>query len=94
MLEHSCAFHIQVSMEEEVSSTLLDCQVSLPRPVKGSPHHHQNKSSEDNQLRILHDLIQGNIQRSRLSIEQLDEAKTSMLKVSNIVFIVLLIEGK
>jgi len=38
-------------------------------------------ASIDEQLRVLHELIQGNIQRCQLSMEQLDEAKQTMLKV-------------
>ena len=38
-------------------------------------------SEEDLQLHLMHELIQGSMQRCRCSVEQLKEAKTAMFKV-------------
>lgn len=38
-------------------------------------------SEEDLQLRLMHELIKGSIQRCRCSAEQLEEAKKAMFKV-------------
>jgi len=77
------------SLENDVCSKLYEFQRELPRPSKqymltAMCHDLQNGkrfASIDEQLRVLHELIQGNIQRCQLSMEQLDEAKQTMLKV-------------
>ncbi|XP_065055972.1 histone deacetylase complex subunit SAP130-like [Rhopilema esculentum] len=79
------------SLENEVCNKLFEFQRELPRPSKqfmltALCHDLQNgkrHASVDEQLRVLHELIQGNIQRCQLSMEQLVEAKQTMLRVTD-----------
>eukprot|EP00794_Sanderia_malayensis_P011328 gene11328-12514_t len=76
------------SLESEVCNKLFEFQRELPRPSKHymitACHDIQNgkkPATTDEQLRVLHELIQGNIQRCQLSMEQIGEAKQTMLRV-------------
>ncbi|KAL5004558.1 hypothetical protein ScPMuIL_018014 [Solemya velum] len=64
-----------VELEKKLCDSLTDMQSSVaPRPL--SKH-----SITEDEMRNLHELSQGNIQRCRLITNQLEEARTSMLKV-------------
>ena len=79
--------NIKVSLENGICDEILKCKDIIPKPSFDSPtssyrHNNENLSEEDLQLRLMHDLIQGSIQRCRCSVEQLEEAKTAMFKVN------------
>lgn len=72
-----------ITLENDICKEVLECKESIPLPSVSSPGYQnsQKLSGEDRQLRLLHEIIQGNIQRCRYSIEQLDEAKQNMFKL-------------
>ena len=73
----------QVQLEGELCDDILLYKDAIPSPSVSSSNFDCDAklTSEDSQLRLLHDLLQGNIQRCRHSIEQLEDAKQTMFNV-------------
>ena len=75
-------FYLQISIEDEISAEFSMWKDKIRTPC-GSPTsiHSTSLSGEDAQLRLIHELIQGNIQRCKYSMEQLVETKQNLFKV-------------
>lgn len=73
-----------MDFEKEICDEILDIKEELPLPKASSPlsyHNNVKLSSEDVQLRLIHELLQGNIQRCSYSVQHLNEAKETMFQV-------------
>jgi len=76
--------HDMMDFEKEICDEILDIKEELPLPKASSPlsyHNNVKLSSEDVQLRLIHELLQGNIQRCSYSVQHLNEAKETMFQV-------------
>lgn len=79
----SLQFDDLVQLEGELCDEISLYKKDIPSPSVSSPNFDvdEDVTSEDSQLRLLHDLLQGNIQRCKHSIEQLEEAKQTMFNL-------------
>jgi len=81
----SSQFDDLVSLENGICEEIQKFQEIIPQPSPSLPtsnyHNNENMSEEDLQLRLMHELIKGSIQRCRCSAEQLEEAKKAMFKI-------------
>ncbi|XP_066918617.1 histone deacetylase complex subunit SAP130-like isoform X1 [Clytia hemisphaerica] len=81
----SSQFDDLVKVENGLCEEIIKCKEMIPTPNLNSPtssyQNNENVSEDDLQLRLIHELIQGSIQRCRCSTEQLEEAKSTMFKL-------------
>merc|ERR1719427_1056994 len=79
----SSQFDDLAQLENELCESIVLCKNEIPSPsMNVDDFEDESKvTSEDSQLRLLHDLLQGNLQRCKHSIDQLQEAKQSMFNL-------------
>merc|ERR1711973_60769 len=88
----SSQFDDLAQLEHDLRESLVLCKNEIPSPNSegecmdtglfgNSDDSNHRLDSEDSQLRMLHELLQGNLQRCQHSIEQLQEAKQSMFNL-------------
>ena len=83
----STQFDDLAQLESDLCENILLCKKEIPLPstnpeCMGVTDVEGEGNEDEAQLRLLHDLLQGNLQRCKHSIEQLNEAKQSMFNVS------------
>ncbi|XP_065645028.1 histone deacetylase complex subunit SAP130 [Hydra vulgaris] len=70
-----------ISIEDEISAEFANWKDKIRTPCSSPTSIHSTSlSGEDAQLRLIHELIQGNIQRCKCSMEQLVETKQNLFK--------------
>ncbi|KAL3846867.1 hypothetical protein ACJMK2_017821 [Sinanodonta woodiana] len=74
-------FHMAAQLEDLVELEMSLCQKLTVIQTTVAPKAPLKHSVMEDEAAMLHELTQGNIQRCRLIMDQLSEAKTSMLKV-------------
>ncbi|KAK3608748.1 hypothetical protein CHS0354_002382 [Potamilus streckersoni] len=74
-------FHMAAQLEDLVELEKSLCQKLTVIQTTVAPKAPLKHSVMENETAMLHELTQGNIQRCKLIMDQLSEAKTSMLKV-------------
>jgi len=79
----SSQFDDLAQLEDYLCDDILLYKKEIPSPSENYQNFEDDSTmtSEDSQLGLLHDLLQGNIQRCRHSIEQLQEAKQTMFNL-------------
>lgn len=79
----SSQFDDLAQFEGDLCEDILLYKKEIPTPSENTQNFEVEKepSSEDSQLILLHDLLQGNIQRCKHSIEQLHEAKETLFNL-------------
>ena len=81
----STQFDDLTQLENDLCENILLCKNEIPAPRRAPECMGVDEEEEDGeeaQLRLLHELLQGNLQRCKHGIEQLQEAKQSMFNVS------------
>merc|ERR1719427_1842226 len=84
----SSQFDDLAQLETDLCESILLCKNEIPTPSLAPECMGVDETTEgeeadddDQQLRLLHELLQGNLQRCKHSIEQLQEAKQSMFNL-------------
>ena len=73
-------FHLATQLEEMIDNE-KDVLSRLSQVQDAIAPKHLAKHTVEDDIGMVHELTQGNIQRCQLVADQLDEAKTSMLKI-------------